>query len=143
MHEYLETIFWFNVGKYGAVLIILGGGWLLRQKWLPHRHDGYVSISGYVHKCSRCGRLPAGAYHAGFRGMIGPDGYDRDGYDEHGYDRDGHDRDGHTREYAYALRSAMDAGFAIGSDRSEAGLRDRARNRGNGGCGPAGSYDDD
>lgn len=120
MHDYLNQLFWFNVGKFGAVLVIAGASWLSTRRWLPHRHSGYVTMNGYVRGCRRCGKLPAGAYHAGFRGMIGPDGYDRDGYDRDGYDKHGYDRDGHTPEYAYALRSAMDAGFAIGSSQSVA-----------------------
>lgn len=58
MHNYLSTLFWWNVGKYGGILAVLGVSWLSRQRWLPHRHDGYVAMSGYVRKCSRCGRLP-------------------------------------------------------------------------------------
>lgn len=37
-------------------------------RWFPHRHTGYVSINGYVHQCTYCGRLPAGAVRAGFYG---------------------------------------------------------------------------
>ncbi len=51
-----------------AGIVILGASWLACQPWFPHRHTGYVSVSGYVHKCSRCGRLPAGAVRAGFYG---------------------------------------------------------------------------
>src|SRR5690349_8766789 len=69
MHGYLDHLFWYSVIKYGAVGLILGAGWLSRQRWLPHRHDGYVSIGGYVHACGRCGKLPAGAYRTGFHGM--------------------------------------------------------------------------
>lgn len=69
MNSCLSSLFWFNVGKYGVIALLLSMNWLSRQHWLPHRHTGYVSVSGYVHKCSRCGRLPAGAYRAGFHGM--------------------------------------------------------------------------
>lgn len=58
MHDYLTSLFWWNAGKYGGILAILGISWLARQTWLPHRHDGYVSMSGYVRKCTRCGKLP-------------------------------------------------------------------------------------
>ena len=81
MHDYLTTLFWFNVGKYGGALIIAGVIWLVNRRWFPHRHDGYVSINGYVHACGRCGQLPAGAVRKGFYGTD-PDSPEARRYDE-------------------------------------------------------------
>ena len=105
----LTTYDWWLIGRYGGTAVLAGVFWLMRQRWLPHHHDGYVSLGGYVHACGRCGRLPDGAYRTGFRGTIGPDGYDRDGYDKDGYDRDGLNRDGHDRD---TLSRAFWAGYA-------------------------------
>jgi hypothetical protein len=69
MFRHLTSYDWFLIGKFGAIGIVALSGWLARQRWLPHRHDGYVSVSGYVHACGRCGKLPPGAYRAGFHGM--------------------------------------------------------------------------
>ena len=68
MRDYMTSMLWFNIGKYGAIAVLAGVFWLTRQRWWPHHHTGYVSINGYVHACSRCGRLPAGAVRAGFYG---------------------------------------------------------------------------
>jgi len=65
MHGYLDHLFWYSLGKYAGIGLILGAGWLSRQRRLPHRHGGYVSAGGYVHACARCGKLPAGAYRKG------------------------------------------------------------------------------
>jgi hypothetical protein len=81
MHDYLSTLFWWNAGKYAALGVWAGAAWLTRQTWLPHRHDGYVSMNGYVRKCTRCGRLPAGAVRAGFYGTE-PDSPAARRYDE-------------------------------------------------------------
>lgn len=68
MHFHLDNEMWWLAGRYGGALVIGGALWLCRQHWFPHRHDGYVSVSGYVRKCSHCSRLPAGAVRAGFYG---------------------------------------------------------------------------
>lgn len=65
----MSTYLWFQLGSYGAVAVCAGIGWLSRQAWRPHRHDGYVSVSGYAWACATCGKLPDGAYHAGPHGM--------------------------------------------------------------------------
>lgn len=80
MHHYMSMLFWWNVGKYGAIGAFLAGGWLVRRRWFPHKHDGYVSLNGYVHACSRCSRLPAGAIRTGFYGM-NPDSPEAQRYD--------------------------------------------------------------
>ena len=64
----MSSVLWFEIGRCGAIAAFLGIGWLTRQKWFPHRHDGYVSVSGYVHTCAVCGKLPAGAVRAGAYG---------------------------------------------------------------------------
>lgn len=114
MHPHMTTYEWWLVGRYGAVAILAGAGWLTRQSWLPHRHDGYVSMNGYVHACGRCGRLPAGAYRTGFDGSLGPDGYDRDGYDKDGFNHDGLNRDGHDRAYVTDYATAIERAYRLG-----------------------------
>jgi hypothetical protein len=49
---------WYSIGKYGGIAVLAGAGWLSRQKWMPHRHDGYVGWSGKITGCSVCGRKP-------------------------------------------------------------------------------------
>jgi DNA-directed RNA polymerase subunit RPC12/RpoP len=56
---HLDAYQWWLIGRYGAAVVFAGVAWLSRQSWLPHRHDGYVAASGYVHTCSRCSALPA------------------------------------------------------------------------------------
>jgi hypothetical protein len=61
MHIPMTSYDWWLVGRYGGALVIAGALWLTRQRWFPHRHDGWMTLSGHVHKCSHCGKLPAGA----------------------------------------------------------------------------------
>ena len=114
MHLHMTPYEWWLVGRYSAVALLGGAGWLSRQRWLPHRHDGYVSMNGYVHACGRCGRLPAGAYRTGFGGTIGPDGYDSEGYDKDGFNRDGLNRAGHDRAYVTDYADAIERAFRLG-----------------------------
>lgn len=122
MHLHMTPYEWWLVGRYGAVALLGGASWLSRQRWLPHRHDGYVSMNGYVHACGQCGRLPADAYRTGFGGTIDPDGYDRDGYDKDGFNRDGLNRTGHDRTYVNAIERAFRLGYKLpGADDREDG----------------------
>ena len=59
MHDYLVFQFWYNVGKFGAIAVLVTASWLTRQKWWPHKHTGYVALSGRRVPCRRCGRRPA------------------------------------------------------------------------------------
>lgn len=59
----------YYAGYYGTA-VVLAVAFRLRPH-LPHRHTGYVSIGGYVHACSVCGKLPEGATRTGFNGMPG------------------------------------------------------------------------
>lgn len=49
---------WYEIGRFGLVAILAGAGWLSRQKWIPHKHTGYVSMSGQAIGCYTCGKKP-------------------------------------------------------------------------------------
>lgn len=81
----MKTWEWFLIGRYGGLAVIMGASWLYSRKWIPHKHTGYVSMSGHVWGCRRCGKKPEtaqcelhGRYMAGTNcPMCPPPGYAR------------------------------------------------------------------
>jgi hypothetical protein len=50
-----------EVGRYAGIVLVFCAI-KFRQHvlpHLPHRHDSYVSMNGYVHNCTTCGKQPA------------------------------------------------------------------------------------
>jgi hypothetical protein len=45
---------WWLAGRCGGVLLMVG--YLRLRPHLPHRHNGYTSMSGHVWPCRRCGK---------------------------------------------------------------------------------------
>jgi hypothetical protein len=56
--EWLRSLGWTYAGYFGGVLAI--AVFCKVRPRLPHRHDGYVSINGYVWNCAVCDKPPAG-----------------------------------------------------------------------------------
>jgi hypothetical protein len=54
----MDAYMWYMIGYYGGGVLLLGARWLARRRGFPHRHDGYVAMSGHAWPCSQCGRLP-------------------------------------------------------------------------------------